>query len=531
MREPRLRIPRAVSLAVCVLTLSVPAFAGDVKSAGDCAGLAALRLPGAAVLSAEFHEAAAFKGADGKPVANQIAFCRVVGRATPSSDSDIRFEVWLPAAAWNGRLWGVGNGDFAGSISQRALNIRMADGYAAVGTDTGHRTTDAADTRWAIGHLQQVVDFGHRAIHLAAVNAKRVVSAFYDRPPARAYFGACSNGGRQALMEAQRYPEDYDGIIAGAPAHEWTSIYIGAGDWQFRQLADPARLVPAAKLPALRAAVAAACHAPDGVVDEPKRCTFDPAVLACGDAETDQCLTPPQLQTVRGFYAGNVSAREQPLQRSYAVGSEVGLDDVHYRSGPGTDDFFREVLGFWRDLVFEDAAWDPRSYDMERDGALATKKLATVLDADSADLSRFAARGGKLIVYQGWVDPLVPPAGTIDYVERVERTIGAERAKAAVRLFMAPGVSHCGGGDAPNQFGQFANGSGDPETSLGAALQRWVEQGVALEKIVARKLEKDDDPASKVVRTRPLCAWPRVARHAGTGSIDVAASFECKVSD
>ena len=331
--------------------------------------------------------------------------------------------------------------------SRTNASVALCD--TAVGTDTGHRTANAADTRWAIGHPQQVVDFGYRAIHEAAVNAKRMVSAFYDRPPSRAYFGACSNGGRQALMEAQRYPEDYDGIIAGAPAHEWTSIYIGAGDWQFRQLADPARLVPAAKLPALRAAVVVQCHAPEGVIDEPQRCSFDPAVLACHGAETDQCLTPPQLLTVRGLYAGNVSARGQPLLRGYAVGSEAGLDDVHYRSGPGTDDFFPEALGFWRDLVFEDAAWDYRSYDMARDGALATRKLAAVLDADRADLSRCAARGGKLIVYHGWADPLPPPAGSID-------------------------------------------------------------------------------PASKVVRTRPLCAWPRVARYGGTGSMDVAASFDCK---
>ena len=528
MRQPRLRIARLVSLAVCAAVLSVqPAFASDLKTASDCMRLTDLRLPGATVLSAELHEAGAFKGPDGKPFPNQVAFCRVVGRATPSSDSDIRFEVWLPVA-WNGRLWGVGNGDFAGSISQRALNARMADGYAAVGTDTGHRTDNAADTRWAVGHPQQVVDFAHRGIHEAAVAAKRVVSAFYGRPPAHAYFGSCSNGGRQALMEAQRYPDDYDGIVAGAPAHEWTSIYIGAGDWQFRQLADPARRVPAAKLPALRAAVAAACHAgADGVVDEPQRCAFDPAVLACRGAETDQCLTPPQLQTVRGLYAGNASARGQPLLRGYAVGSEATLDDVHYRSGTGSDDMFLEVLGFWRDLVFEDPAWDWRSYDMARDGALATKKLAGVLDADSTDIGRFAARGGKLIVYQGWIDPLVPPAGTIDYVERVERTMGAERARAAVRLFMAPGVGHCGGGDAPNQFGQFAAGAGDPEASLGAALQRWVEQGTAPEQVVARKHE-NDDPAGKVVRSRPLCAWPRVARYTGTGSIDAASSFECR---
>jgi hypothetical protein len=523
---------RAALLAF-IASLYLPlANATDSDAAADCATLRGLRLSGATVVSADFVEAGAFKTAGGKSLPGQNAFCRVLGSATPSDDSNIRFEVWLPAAGWNGRLWGVGNGDYAGSISQPALNARMGEGFAAVGTDTGHQTNDPGETQWAIGHPQQVIDFGHRGIHEAAVNAKRIVTAFYGRAPAHAYFASCSNGGRQALMEAQRYPDDYDGLIAGAPAHEWTAIYIGSGEWQFHWFADPAHRIPATKLPALRAAVANACDAldgvSDGVIENPPQCRFDPAVLACHGAETNDCLTESQLATVRGLYAGNVSADGHPLLRGYAIGSEDGLEEVTYVSAPGSSDGSFEALNpFWRDLVFENPSWDYRTFDLERDGALAKRKLAPVLDADDPDLTHFSARGGKLIVFHGWADPLPPPAGSIDYVERVARTMGAERADRTVRLFMAPGMGHCAGGDGPNRFGQFGVGDGNPETNLGAALQRWVEQGAAPDRVIATKRKDDGDATSDVLRTRPLCAYPKVARYIGRGSTDDAANFVC----
>jgi Tannase and feruloyl esterase len=251
-------------------------------------------------------------------------------------------------------------------------------------------------------------------------------------------------------------------------------------------------------------------------------------VLVCRGAETDACLTEPQIATVRGLYAGNASADGQPLLRGYSVGAEEGLEEAHYVSAPESEDgSFGALNPFWRDLVFEDPKWDYRSFDLARDGALAQRKLAAVLDAVDPDLTRFSARGGKLILFHGWADPLPPPLGSIAYVERVARTMGAERADRTVRLFMAPGMGHCAGGDGPSRFGQFGVGDGNPETSLGAALQRWVEQGVAPDRVIATKRKNDGDATSEVLRTRPLCAYPKVARYAGSGNTDDAESFVC----
>ena len=517
-----------IILAGCAATPTAPVATGPAFT--DCTSLVGLLLPSAVVLSAEPVAAGRFKAEDfpGQPALG--AFCRVVGSARPSRDSDIRFEVWLPEAGWNGRLWGVGNGNFAGSISQRALGNRMATGYAVVATDTGHEA-DSMDAAWASGHPEKVIDFGHRGVHEAVVNAKRIVVAFYGRKPSHAYFGSCSNGGREALMEAQRYPDDYDGIIAGAPAGDWTHLFLGHAVMQFVWLADDSRRVSADKLLALRSAVLAACDGLDGVkdavIEDPQRCVFDPTRLACQGSETDGCLTPPQLKTVQKLYAGHVLSSGRLLLAGYVPGSEGGWDEMQFGSAPRKGEAFRYANGFFRDFVFEDPKWDFHSFEPERDAQLTDQKLASALNATDPDLRKFAARGGKLIIYHGWSDAVIPAYSSIDYYQQVRGAMGEAEANAAVRLFMAPGVEHCDGGPGPNSFGQFSAGAGDPDTSLGAALQRWVEQGTAPERIVAIKLSNDDDPGSEVVRSRPLCAWPLVARYRGEGNTDVASSFDC----
>jgi Tannase and feruloyl esterase len=496
----------------------------------SCEQLKDLRIPSVSIGSAESIGAGSFKTKDGKALSDLKAFCRVSGVAKPTPDSQIAFEVWMPASAWNGRLWGIGNGDFAGSISQAGLASRLAEGYATVGTDTGHQTAIQYETAWGAGHPEKVVDFAHRGIHEAVVSAKRIVARYYGHPAMRSYFASCSNGGRQALMEAQRYPDDYDGIIAGAAAADWTHIYIGAGLLYFRWLAEGPGYVPASKVPAIHDAVLSKCggldRVRDGVIEDPRRCKADVSGLLCRGPESDSCLTQAEMTTVHHLYAGAALAGGKHLFPGFSPGAEDGWGEAHFGTGPGSTDSYRDVIGFFRNIVFEDPSWNEKAYDADRDGKFTEQKLSSIIDATDPDLSRFSAHGGKLIMYHGWSDPIIPAMMSVEYYERAVKHLGAKAAGHGIRLFMVPGMGHCGGGPGPNSFGQFAAGSGDPANKVGAALQRWVEQGIAPERIVATKHE-GDDPKREVVRTRPLCPFPLVARYRGSGSTDNESSFEC----
>ena len=497
----------------------------------DCSELRRLKLDEAVIVSAERHEAGPFKPPAGTSFEVANPFCRVVISARPSPVSDIAIEVWLPEAGrWNGRFWGLGNGGFAGSIFHRGLGVRIAAGYAAVATDTGHQG-DSADASWANGQPEKVVDYGHRAIHLAAEHGKRVAAAWFGRRPDFSYFSAYSNGGRQALMLAQRYPEDYDGIIAGAPAYDFTGPYAAVADLQFNVLAAADRHLSPDLLRALNQAALDACDATDGVkdgvIEEPDLCRFDPVVLACAGAASERCLTPPQLSAARRLYSGlKVPAATRPLG-ALPPGSEAAWGAVHFGKGPGTGEYYAYALGFMRGFVFEDPAWDPKGFDVLRYAALAERKVAPVVNAVSPDLRRFVDRGGKLILWHGWNDPLVSGYATVDYYARVVDALGPESARRAVRLFMVPGVEHGRGGPGTDQFGQFAGGTGDPERSLAAAMQRWAERGIAPERLIASRAQDPKDAAASAPRTRPLCAWPMSARYRGMGSTDDEANFDC----
>ncbi len=529
------RISRSMRVSSFLLTLSVlltPVMGAFAQStAADCARLNMLHLPGVTAINAGLIEAGGLKFTDGSAAPGLKAFCRIRATAVPSKDSDIRFEVWLPASDWNGRLWGIGNGWFAGSISEQGLATHVAAGYATVSTDTGHHTS-YKDTSWALGHPEKIIDFGHRAIHLAAQHAKRIAAAFYGHAPDHSYFSSCSNGGREALMEAQRYPEDYDGIIAGAAAADWTHIFEGAALINVKWLADGPSYLPGKKLPAIHAAVLAACDSldgiKDGVIDDPRRCEFDPSVLLCHGSESDTCLTAEQVGTLRNLYKGPTLKSGKPLMPGFSPGVELGWNDALTGDGPGKNGTYQPVTDFFRNMVFGDSHWDAHSYNVEQAALLADRKWSSVLNATDPDISKFIGRGGKLILYHGWNDPLVPPMSSIDYYTRMMATAGKVKADSAVRLFMAPGMDHCGGGSGPNEFGEFEPGNGDPRASIGAALQHWVEQGVAPEYIVATKHKEEGDPPDTVaVRTRPLCAYPSVAVYRGKGSTDQAESFTC----
>ncbi len=517
-----------------LIVLPFIALAFGSVSAATCEGLAELKLPNTAITSAQSVAAGAFTPPTGSaaPYKDLPAFCRVAGVIKPTSDSEIKFEVWLPSANWNGKFQGIGNGGFAGSISYGGpaggLSGALQRGYAAASTDTGHIGGNA---EWALGHPEKLVDYGYRAIHEMTEKAKLIIKAFYGAGPNRSYFASCSNGGRQALMEAQRYPNDYDGIIAGAPANAFTQILTGFA-WNMQMLSDPASYISAKKLKAIEAAVLAACDArdgvKDGVLDDPTKCGFDPAVLLCKGAETDECLTEKQAAALKKIYAGPRNSRGQQIIPGFTPGGETGPGGwtgwITGATPSAAAQFFFSTQAF-KNMVYNDPKWELKTFDLERDGKLANERLGAVLNATDPNLKAFSARGGKLILYHGWNDAALPPVNTINYFQSVVAKLGQRQTNSFVRLFMAPGVQHCAGGPGPDNFGQMVTREqSDPQHDLTLALERWVEQGVAPDQVIATKRAGANAPAQ---RTRPLCPYPQVARYKGSGSTDEAANFNC----
>jgi hypothetical protein len=479
--------------------------APDLKVRPTCEALASVALPNAAVTLAHAYPAGEFTAA-GRTFPLP-AYCRVTVASKPTPDSDIKVEVWLPeAGTWNGKLLGTANGGFSGALPYAALADALTQGYAAVGTDTGH-TGDSLD--FGIGHPEKIVDWAYRSIHEMTAIAKAVVTAAFARAPSKSYFSGCSTGGHQALSEAQRFPTDYDGIVAGDPGNNRINLIYGfLWSWLATHDADGAAILPSAKLPALAKAAVAACDKndglEDGVIDDPRTCRFDPATLACTGAESDTCLTPTQIDAVKKVYAGAKTRAGVPLYPGWAPGSEAGWGQ--YITNP------KEPVrtGFFRDWVFQNPAWDARSFDWDKDVATVNAKYP-FMSAMSTDLSAFKSRGGKLIMYTGLADPVTSPFDTFAYYDSVVKAMGGiDATKSFYRFFPAPGMAHCGGGAGPNTFDALA------------ALEAWIEQGAAPDSIPASHATN-----GHVDRTRPLCAYPLVARYRGTGSIDDAANFSC----
>ena len=377
----------------------------------------------------------------GQPVRVSVDFCRVALTLRPSADSDIRVEVWMPAANWNGKFQGIGSGGFAGAISyEGGLAPAVSAGYAAASTDTGHRAGET-DAAWALDHPEKIADFGYRAIHETALAAKTVIRAFYGDGPKHSYFNYCSNGGRQALMEAQRYPADYDGIVAGAPAYAWTRL-MTTFVFDAQALADQASYIPVSKLPAVEAAALAACDANDGVkdsvIENPASCHFDPGALLCKGGESDACLTAPQVASLRKLYAGPGAAimpgfspgGEAPPGRweTWMTGARPG-DSRHLAFG---DNFFKY-------MVYDDPSWDYKTSSLERNLQASEAKTGSRLNATDADLSQFRARGGKLILFHGWSDPAIPPQSTIDYYQSIMRKMGRQGLGGLCSAIHGPG--------------------------------------------------------------------------------------------
>jgi feruloyl esterase len=466
------------------------------------------------------------------PLRNLPAFCRVTGIMRPTSDSKIRFEVWLPQQDWNGRYLGVGNGGFAGTIGYQEFAAYLKRGFAVAGSDTGHQA-EVTDASWAYGHPEKVKDFGWRAVHLTAVLTPQIIAAYYGKPQQKSYFDSCSDGGREALMEAQRFPNDYDGILAGAPANAWSSL-LSAGVATLQNLTeDPRSYISGLKLPAIQKAALDACDAPDGVKDgfinNPAQCHFDPAVLLCKADDELDCLTQPQIDALKKLYQGATDSKGNLLFPGFSMGDETSWGPWIVGQDPGGAMGSQFVLNYFRYIVTGDPKWNVLTADMDRTLRQAKEKSAADLDATNPDLGPFAARGGKLILYHGWNDPAISPWNTIAYFNEVQKTVGAEKAASFTRLYMIPGMEHCLGGPGPSTFGQFGLSTAKgPTNGLFDSLEDWVEKGSPADDVVATKYAPGPDGAIKPVITRPLCPYPAVAKYKGSGDTTDATNFTCE---
>ena len=483
--------------------------------AASCESLTNLKLPETAVTAAVTpNDLGGVDPLFGEYIVHD-RFCRVSGTIAPA----IKFEVWLPEPrVWNGKLQGVGNGGVAGSIAIGSLVTALQRGYAGVSSNLGHEG-GPIDFDFAIGHPELVSDWGHRATHEMTIAAKAIVAAYYDRQPDRSYFTGCSGGGRQGLMEAQRYPADYDGIVAGDPTADFTRLTLGGRLWEaIATLKDPARYIPAGKIPIIAAATAAACDAldgvKDGVIDDPRQCKFDPATIQCKSGDAADCLTERQVTALKAIYAGSTDSAGKRIFPGYMPGGEMGpMGWATYVSGAAPKKASQLLYGgnFARFMVMEKPDYDPLTFDYDRDMPKAIAKLSKTIDATDPDLAAFKARGGKLIQYHGWSDPGVSPLSSVNYYERVTERLRGDPS-GFYRLFMVPGMQHCVGGPGPDHFDALA------------ALEQWVEHNKAPDSIVATHLTNGQ---TERTRTRPLCPYPKVAKWNGKGSSDDAANFAC----
>ena len=474
-----------------------------------CAALKTLSLPNATITSAEFvATGAASTGRAGRGGSSEPlpAHCKVAVTLTPSPDSHIEMELWLPAEGWNGKFLAMGNGAWAGNISLDAIAVGLRRGYATASNDTGHTGGSAS---FAVGHPEKLVDFAYRAMHEMAVQSKTIIRAFYGRAPQLSYYQGCSTGGRQGMMEAQRYPEDFDAIIAGAPVYNMVHLNVSQVGLQVEMLKNPERLVPAEKKTMFANAVVAACDerdgVKDGIVNNPRACTFDPAVLACKEGDRADCLTGAQVESARSVWAAVKTKSGELVYPGRSPGFESGWR-VPVPGAP-LNPLFTDMPRF---IGRQDANWDPMTFDLEKDLALALKNAGFV-EANDANLAKFKARGGKLLLYHGWADPGPAPENTINYYDAVNKKLGGKQ-DDWMRLFLMPGVGHCGGGVGPDQ------------ADFLGALEQWREKGVAPSQINASR------PAGRGVSTpmsRPLCPFPQVARYKGSGSSNDAANFSC----
>ncbi len=477
--------------------------------AATCDSLANLKIPQGMVTSAEIVPAGNFAAPGARSDAAPLKvpeFCRVQATLRPSPDSDIKIEVWLPTKGWNNKYEAVGNGGWAGVISYSAMAEALNHGYATSSTDTGHVGGSGS---FALGHPEKVIDFGWRAVHEMVIRSKAVIAAFYGSQAKYSYWNGCSTGGRQGLKEAQMFPDDFQGILAGAPANPRTGQAFEAMWVAGAVLKDPASYIPAAKFPVIHKAVLDACDALDGVKDglleDPRKCNFDPEVLLCKEGDRPECLTQSQVEAARKIYSSpRVATTDARIFPGYVPGTELGWAAM--AGGPEPNAILNDHFKY---VVFKDPNWDWKTLNFGTDYALTKKTDNGTIDAVEPNIQPFLYRS-RLILYHGWSDPLVSAPATIQYYESVLNEIPGGDPASKMRLYMVPGMGHCGGGEGPNQFDMMS------------ALEKWVEHANPPAEILA-----SHSTDGKVDRTRPLCPYPQVAKYKGSGSVDEAGNFAC----
>jgi Tannase and feruloyl esterase len=496
----------------------------------SCEDLANLKLPETTITSAVVVPAGPFEvpgrapgafggGGQTPPPVDMPSFCRVSGNIDPTN----HFEVWLPMEdAWNGRFEMVGGGGLAGVISYGAMVPAVKAGYVTSSTDTGHQVGDDAWLR----DKQKVIDYGYRSVHETAAKSKAILAAFYGKPADHNYFNGCSTGGRQGLMEAQRYPDDFDGIVSGAAVNWFVYTHVTQLYMQRMAQRSPAYTLSEANLETVTKAVMAQCDMIDGVKDnlltDPRKCNFDAGTLLCKKGETKDCLTADQIDTVRKFYQGPVNPT---TKEAFWVGMEPGGESpmgfIHgWTFQEGTADAPTDIpLHYFRDMVFQDDNWDWKKFDFDKDVQTTQDRTGQILNAIDPNLDAFNGHGGKIIIYHGWDDPLIFPEGTVRYYEEVvdhEKAANADDPMGATqsfaRLYMVPGMGHCRGG--PEATDNF---------DMQSAVEAWVEKGQAPQAIAATH----KDMTGAVTMSRPLCPYPQEAKYDGTGDPTKAESFSC----
>jgi feruloyl esterase len=511
----------------CLSAFATPA------TATSCRDLVSAALPNVTISSATEETGSFESPADGLGNTTKVTvpFCRVVGIAKSEAASRIGFELWLPPPdKWNGRMLASGDLGHSGALIYPSLNDALTRGFAALGDDLGHQS-NAFAMDWAVGHPERIKDWGHRGSHFSAIAGKAIIAAYYGNGPSHSYFTGCSHGGGSALAEAQRYPEDYDGIIAGAFGSDWIGVSAAYVFEAQAALNDPASNLPAAKLGLLNKAAVAACDAQDGVTDgiinNPRQCHFDPSVLQCKASDADDCLTAPQVAAAKKLYAG---PRGRDGKQIFP-GLEPGSEFIWGFLVKGPEPFLG--ADFFKYAVHDGKDFDWHTMDLDSNVAAATEKLAADINNTDPDLSKFASRGGKLILYSGWGDALIQPGNAINYYDSVRKAQPAGADKF-VRLYLAPGMGHCSSGPGPNAFGgtRYLNAGQpnppvlDPDHDMIAAVVAWVEQNRPPQAIIATKYLNDDE-AKGIAMQRPLCPYPAVATYSGSGDTNDAKNFSC----